>query len=66
MLIECNEENIEQAFDYIGNDYEKCLYLYIDLRKYGLDNENFNVWIQYYGDRICGLVSEYYKFKQIL
>ena len=65
MLIECNEENIEQAFDYIGNDYEKCLYLYIDLRKYGLDNENFKVWIQYDGDRICGLVSEYYNGIQI-
>ena len=30
-----------------------------------LDNENFKVWIQYDGDRICGLVSEYYNGIQI-
>ncbi|WP_407423115.1 GNAT family N-acetyltransferase [Methanobrevibacter sp.] len=65
MITECNEDNINQVFDYIGDDYEKCLYLYIDLRKYGLTNENFSVWIQYDGNEICGLISQYHNGIQI-
>lgn len=61
MITECNESNVQQVFDYIGNDYEKCLYMYIDLVKYGLENENFNVWIQYNDEEnICCLISKYY------
>ena len=35
MIIPCNDENIETVFEYIGEDYGKCLYIYIDLK---LDN----------------------------
>lgn len=65
MITECNENNVHQVFDYIGDDYEKCLYMYIDLVKYGIENENFNVWIQYDGDEICCLISQYYTGMQI-
>ena len=65
MIVECNEGNIKQVFEYIGDDYEKCLYLYIDLKKYGLSNENFRVWIQFDGDEICGLISQYHNGIQI-
>ena len=47
MIIECTNNKIETVFDYIGEDYVKCLYIFIDMKKYGLDDENFNVWIQY-------------------
>lgn len=46
MIRKCNLEDINEIYDYIGNDYQNCLYTYIDLVKYGLNNENFNVWIQ--------------------
>lgn len=66
MIVECNNEDITSVFDYIGEDYGKCLYIYIDLKKYGIDDENFNVWIQYNeNEDICAIISEYYGGIQI-
>ena len=65
MIIECSETNIDEVFNYIGADYEKCLYMYIDLVKYGVENENFKVWILCDGNEICGLISQYYTGMQI-
>ena len=61
MIVSCKNEDIKSVFEYIGNDYGRCLYIYIDLKKFGLDDENFNVWIQYNPDnQICAIISEYY------
>lgn len=30
--------------DYIGDDFARCAYMYIDLKKYGLKNENIDMW----------------------
>ena len=61
MIIPCSKNNIDDIFDYIGKDYGKCLYIYIDLKQYGIDDENFNVWIQYNIDsEISAIISEYY------
>ena len=66
MIVDCIEENIDEVFEYIGEDYGKCLYIYIDLKKYGLEDENFNVWIQYNElNKICAIISEYYGGIQI-
>ncbi len=45
-MLKCTERNKQQILDYIGDDYGKCLYLYIDLKKYGLSNENVSMWWQ--------------------
>lgn len=65
MIIKCDLSNIDHVFDYIGDDYKNCLYTYIDLKEYGLENENFNVWIQLHENEICCLISEYYEGIQI-
>ena len=52
MIRKCNLEDIDEIFDYIGNDYQNCLYTYIDLVEYGLNNENFHVWIQIKNEEI--------------
>lgn len=67
MIIECNEKNKHLILDYIGKDYGKCLYVYIDLCKYSLDdNENFFSWIQYdNNNNITAIVTEYYKGIQV-
>lgn len=66
MIVSCKNEDIKSVFEYIGNDYGRCLYIYIDLKKFGLDDENFNVWIQYNPDnQICAIISEYYGGIQI-
>lgn len=43
MVIRCNKNDKKQVFDYIGNDFGRCAYLYIDLCKYGFDNENVHL-----------------------
>ena len=65
MIRKCNLEDIDEIFDYIGNDYQNCLYTYIDLVEYGLNNENFHVWIQIKNEQICCVISEYYGGFQI-
>ena len=66
MIIQCKDEDIETVFDYIGEDYGKCLYIFIDLKKFGLDDENFDVWIQYSEEgSICAIISEYFGGIQI-
>lgn len=46
MLKKIKNEN-NDILDYIGQDYGKCLYLYLDYLKYGVDNKNVKVWLQY-------------------
>lgn len=59
MLYKGNKAIADKIFDYIGKDYGKCAYLYIDLKKYGFDNENVNVWYQG-DDSVQALVFQYY------
>lgn len=66
MIVNCNSNNISQVFEYIDHDYQNCLYTYIDLVKYGLENENFDVWFQINEkNEICCVISEYYGGFQI-
>lgn len=44
MIIKCSNDQQNEIVDYIGNEYGKCLYLYIDLIKYGCDSEFTKVW----------------------
>lgn len=43
MITQCN--NKSEILEYIGNDYYKCLYLYIDLEKYGANSDCTKTWI---------------------
>lgn len=45
-MFKCTVENRNEILAYIGNDYGKCLYLYVDLMKYGFENPNVNLWLQ--------------------
>lgn len=65
MIVECTSKDIDKVLEYINDDYGKCLYMYIDLVKYGLDNENFKVWIQTANDSICAVLSKYYNGIQV-
>ena len=40
------EEKINKLLNYIGSNYYKCIYLYLDLKKYGISNPNVKAWIQ--------------------
>ncbi len=59
-MYKCKKENEKEILEYIGKSYGQCLYLYVDLLKYGFDNENINVWFQKEDNEIKALVLQYY------
>lgn len=59
-MYKCEKENEKEILEYIGKSYGQCLYLYVDLLKYGFDNENINVWFQKEDNEIKALVLQYY------
>lgn len=44
MIVKCDRNQQNEIVEYIGNEYGKCLYLYIDLIKYGCDSKFANAW----------------------
>ena len=60
-MIKCVLSDEAQILAYIGQDFAKCAYLYIDLKKYGMTDENVEVWKQLnqQGD-ICIIALRYY------
>ena len=64
MIEKCSDEKI--IYDYIGRDFGKCLYLFIDLVQYGLDKDYFTIWLQINeNNEISSLISRYYDGFQI-
>lgn len=60
-MIKCTVRDREELLAYIGKDYDKCAYLYIDFRKYGLENENVEMWKQLdESGEICVIALRYY------
>ena len=57
--IEKNEEK-SIVLKYIGDNYFKCLYLYIDLTYYSLENGEIKCWVQYDKSNIITLVMLQY------
>ncbi len=46
MIRKCSEEDRQIIMDYIGTEYSRCLYLYLDLQKYGFDSDTAEVFVQ--------------------
>ncbi len=46
MILKCSIADETKVFSYIGKDYAKCLYLYLDLKKYGIGSDEIEVFIQ--------------------
>ena len=44
MIIRCNNTQQQEIIDYVGTEYGMCLYLYINLSKYGCESEYTKVW----------------------
>ncbi len=61
MFKRVDEKDGQLIKEYIGNDYDKCLYLYLDFLKYGLSNENLKFWLDLDDDNeIRCVVLKYY------
>ncbi len=46
MICICNNDKFSDIIEYIGEDYPKCLYLYLDVVKYGCSSDTTRTWIQ--------------------
>jgi len=60
LIIKCTKADEQRIFDYIGKDYGKCAYMYIDLKKYGFDNPNVNLWLDEEDGEIRLVMLQYY------
>lgn len=46
MILKCSIADETKVLSYIGKDYAKCLYLYLDLKKYGIGSDEIELFIQ--------------------
>lgn len=60
MIIPCTPADEERLFSYIGDDYPACLYLYLDLKQYGLRSDRIEAYRQQDGERITAILLKYY------
>lgn len=60
MIKECDNQRKNEILSYIGNDYYKCLYLYIDMQQYGCSSELTRAWIQENNEEITSVMLSYH------
>ena len=60
MIIRCGKNDEASIFEYIGNDYSKCLYLYLNLIKYGAASDAVRVFIQTENGKIKAVLLIYF------
>ena len=60
-MIKINNIKDIDIISYIGNDYDKCLYLYLDYKRYGLTDKNVEYFVEKdEKENIICLVMKYY------
>lgn len=60
MIERINDSKKELVFNLIGDQFGKSLYLYLDLKRYGFDNQKIKTWISKTGDDTNALILKYY------
>lgn len=60
MIVECSKSQEQEIFDYIGNEYQRCLYLYMDLKKYEIGSQAISVYLIHSGQTIQAVLLKYY------
>ena len=65
MLRRAEKAQVAEILDYLRQDVGNCIYMYIDIAKYGLDNENISVWYDTKDDEIDLVVMKYYDSIQV-
>ena len=60
-MITClREVDRDELLRYIGNERGRCLYMFMDIIKFGLENSEISVWAQRIGGRIIALIMKYH------
>ncbi len=60
MIKQCGIHDEKEILFYIGSDYPQCLYLYLDLKKYGFNSEMVQVFTQRREKTIESVLLRYY------
>ena len=60
MIIEFDDKRKTEILSYIGDEYYKCLYLYIDMQQYGCSSEFTKTWIQEDNGEITAVLLAYH------
>lgn len=60
MLTRCTNCDQQTIINYIGDEYPKCLYLYLDLMKYGCWSDTTHTWIQRQDGDISSVILSYH------
>lgn len=60
MIIEIGNDYQSTVVGYIGEEYYKCLYLYIDMQQYGCSSEFTKAWIQENNEEITAVMLSYH------
>lgn len=56
---------VKEVLDYLETDIDNCVYIYLDLLKYGLKNDNIRLWVSKEEQMIRAVVMKYYDGFQI-
>lgn len=61
-MIRCyTPSDAQRALDYIGQDYSECIYLYVNLKKYGIENPDMMLWLEEQRQVVCGICLRYFE-----
>lgn len=60
MITKCERYDEQRVLSYIGPDYSRCLYLYLNLQKYGIDSDIIEVYCQEEGNKMTAVMLKYY------
>jgi len=64
-LRRANESDVSKILDYLGKDVPNCLYLYLDIYTYGVDDPNITVWFAEEDGEVSLVIMKYYDSFQI-
>ena len=64
MYVKAKEQDVEKLLTYLEQDLKNCLYSYIDLKKFGIENPNLTVYFDE-TDGICCSALKYYEGLQL-
>lgn len=60
MIVKCINIDNNRIIDYIGDEYYKCLYLYIDMQQYGCSSKLTKTWLQEDNGEITAVMLAYH------
>lgn len=60
MIVKCGRNDGHKVLSYIGSDYSRSLYLYLNLQKYGMDSDIIEVYFQKEGNLVTAVMLRYY------